>query len=137
VLFGLLAMPVVTLAGPEENSMGRGGLDQPGRRPLYEPSPNGSADPDDENVGWPGELLMLDEAPPEVAPAEADESFEFELDEADIEEFLDDHTFTEEQAPLFELFLSGTGDPATVWASLVNSLADAFLSYVMEEANTN
>ncbi len=82
-------------------------------------------------------MLMLDEAPPEDAPAEADESFEFELDEADIEEFLDDHTFTEEQAALFELFLSGTGDPATVWASLVNSLADAFLSYVMEEANTN
>ncbi len=134
---GLLAMPVVTLAGPEENSMGRGGLDQPGRRPLYDPSPDGSADPDDGNGGWPGELLMLDEAPPEDAPAEADEPVEFELDEADIEEFLEDHTFTEEQAALFELFLSGTGDSATVWANLVNSLADAYLSYVMEEADSD
>ncbi len=47
----LPAMPVVTLAGSEENSMGRGGLDQSGRRRLYEASPNGPADPDDGNGG--------------------------------------------------------------------------------------
>ncbi len=130
----LLAMPVVTLAGPEENGMGRGGLDQPGRRPLYEPSPDGSADPDDGDGGWPGDLLMLDEAPPEDTPAEADELFE--LDEADIEEFLASHTLTEEQNALLELFLSGMGDSATVWASLVNSLTNAFIAYVMEETDS-
>ena len=114
--------------------MGRGGLDQPGRRPLYEPSPDGSADPDEENGVGPGGLLMLDEAPPEDAPMESDESFE--LDEADVEEFLAGHDLTEEQQALLDLFLSGTGDPAAAWASLVNSLTDAFLAYVMEETDS-
>ena len=118
----------------EEISMGRGGLDQPGRRPLYEPSPDGSADPDEENGVGPGGLLMLDEAPPEDAPMEGDESFE--LDEADLEEFLAGHDLTEEQQALLDLFLSGTGDPAAAWASLVNSLTDAFLAYVMEETDS-
>jgi len=118
----------------EETSMGRGGLDQPGRRPLYEPSPDGSADPDEENGVGPDGLLMLDEAPPEDAPMEGDESFE--LDEADVEEFLAGHVLTEEQQALLDLFLSGTGDPAAAWASLVNSLTDAFLAYVMEETDS-
>jgi hypothetical protein len=65
------AMPVVTLAGSEENSMGRGGLDQSGRRRLYEASPNGPADPDDGNGGWLDELLAPDEALPEDAFEEA------------------------------------------------------------------
>jgi hypothetical protein len=77
---------------------------------------------------------MLDEAPPEDAPMEGDESFE--LDEADIEEFLAGHTLTEEQQALLDLFLSGTGDPAAVWASLVNSLTNAFLAYVMDETDS-
>ena len=114
--------------------MGRGGLDQPGRRPLYEPSPDGSADPDEENGVGPDGLLMLDEAPPEDAPMEDDEPFE--LDEADVEEFLEGHDLTEEQQALLDLFLSGTGDPAAPWASLVNSLTDAFLAYVMEETDS-
>ena len=114
--------------------MGRGGLDQPGRRPLYEPSPDGSADLDEENGVEPGGLLILDEAPPEDAPMEGDESFE--LDEADVEEFLAGHDLTEEQQALLDLFLSGTGDPAAAWASLVNSLTDAFLAYVMEETDS-
>ncbi len=137
MLFGLPAMPVITLAGSEENSMGRGGLDQSGRQRLYEVSPNGPADPDDGNGGWLDELLMPDEALPEDAPVEVDDPFEIELDEADIEEFLANHTITEEQAALLELFLSGIGDPDTVWASLVNSLTDAFIIYVTEEANSN
>ncbi len=66
----------------EEISMGRGGLDQPGRRPLYEPSPDGSADPDGEDEVGPDGLLMLDEASPEDVPMEDDEPFE--LDEADV-----------------------------------------------------
>jgi hypothetical protein len=131
------AMPVVTLAGSEENSMGRGGLDQSGRRRLHEVSPNGPADPNDGNGGWLDELLAPDEALPEDALAEADDSFKIELDEADVEEFLASHTLTDEQAALLALFLSGTGDPDTVWATLVNSLTDAFLSYVTEEDNPN
>ena len=114
--------------------MGRGGLDQPGRRPLYEPSPDGSADPDEEDGVGPGGLLMLDEAPPEDAPMEDDEPFE--LDEADVEEFLEGHDLTEEQQALLDLFLSGTGDPAAAWANLVNSLTDAYLAYVMEETDS-
>ncbi len=65
---------------------------------------------------------------------EGDESFE--LDEADVEEFLAGHDLTEEQQALLDLFLSGTGDTAAAWASLVNSLTDAFLAYVMEETDS-
>ncbi len=114
--------------------MGRGGLDQPGRRALYELSPDGSANPDEEDGVGPGGLLMLDEAPPEDAPMEDDEPFE--LDEADVEEFLEGHDLTEEQQALLDLFLSGTGDSAAAWASLVNSLTDAYLAYVMEETGS-
>ena len=114
--------------------MGRGGLDQPGRRALYEPSPDGSADLDEGDEAGPDGLLMLDEVPPEDAPMEGDESFE--LDEADIEEFLAGHTLTEEQQALLDLFLSGTGDSAAAWANLVNSLTDAYLAYVMEETDS-
>ncbi len=114
--------------------MGRGGLDQPGRRALYEPSPDGSADPDGENGAGPDGLLMLDEAPPGDVPMEDDELFE--LDEADIEEFLEGHDLTEEQQALLDLFLSGTGDPAAAWSNLVNSLTDAYLAYVMEETDS-
>ncbi len=114
--------------------MGRGGLDQPGRRALYEPRPGDSADPDEENGAGPDGLLMLDEAPPEDVPMEGDDLFE--LDEADIEEFLEGHDLTEEQQALLDLFLSGTGDPAAAWANLVNSLTDAYLAYVMEETDS-
>ena len=114
--------------------MGRGGLDQPGRRALYEPSPDGSADPDEEDGVGPGGPLMLDEVPPEDVPMEDDEPFE--LDEADVEEFPEGHDLTEEQQALLDLFLSGTGDPGAAWASLVNSLTDAFLAYVMEETDS-
>ena len=114
--------------------MGRGGLDQPGRRALYEPSPDGSADPDEEDGVGPDGLLMLDEVPPEDVPMEDDEPFE--LDEADVEEFLEGHDLTEEQQALLDLFLSGTGDSAAAWASLVNSLTDAYLAYVMEETDS-
>jgi hypothetical protein len=114
--------------------MGRGGLDQPGRRALYEPSPDGSADPDEENGVGPDGLLMLDEAPPGDVPMEDDEPLE--LDEADVEEFLEGHDLTEEQQALLDLFLSGMGDSAAAWANLVNSLMDAYLAYVMEETDS-
>jgi len=118
----------------EEVNMGRGGLDQPGRRALYEPSPDGSADPDEENGVGPDGLLMLDEAPPGDVPMEDDE---LELDEADVEEFLEGHDLTEEQQALLDLFLSGTGGSAAAWANLVNSLTDAYLAYVMEETDSD
>ena len=118
----------------EEISMGRGGLDQPGRRALYEPSPDSSADLDEGDEAGPDGLLMLDEVPPEDVSMNDDEPFE--LDEADIEEFLEGHDLTEEQQALLDLFLSGTGDSAAAWASLVNSLTDAYLAYVMEETDS-
>jgi hypothetical protein len=117
--------------------MGRGGLDQSSRRRPYEASPDSSADPEDGNGGWLDEPLAPDEALPEDALAEADDSFEVELEEVDVEEFLASHALTDEQAALLTLFLSGIGDPDTVWATLVNSLTDAFLSYVTEEDSSN
>ena len=114
--------------------MGRGGLDQPGRRALYEPSPDGSANLDEGDEAGPDGLLMLDEVPPEDVSMDDDEPFE--LDEADIEEFLEGHDLTEEQQALLDLFLSGTGDSAAAWASLVNSLTDAYLAYVMEDTDS-
>jgi hypothetical protein len=63
-LIVLPTMHVITLAGWEENSMGRGGLDQPGRCRLFEVGPSGADDPDEGD-----EPLMVDEAPPEDAPA--------------------------------------------------------------------
>jgi hypothetical protein len=114
--------------------MGRGGLDQPGRRALYEPRPDGLVEPDEGDEAGPDGLLMLDEVPPEDVPMGDDEPFE--LDEADVEEFLEGHVLTEEQQALLDLFLSGTGDSAAAWASLVNSLTDAYLAYVMEETDS-
>jgi hypothetical protein len=121
----LPAMPVVTLAGPEGDSMGNP-LE---RRRLFEANSSSAGDPDDG-----ADPLLVGEAPPEDAPVEDEESFE--LDESDIEEFLAGHNLTEEQHALLELFLSGTGDPATVWASLVSSLTNAFLAYVMDETDS-
>ena len=121
----LSATPVVTLAGPEGNSMGNP-LE---RRRLFEANSSSAGDPDDGT-----DPLLVGEAPPEDAPVEDDESFE--LDESDIEEFLAGHTLTEEQHALLELFLSGTGDSATVWASLVSSMTNAFLAYVMDETDS-
>jgi hypothetical protein len=123
-------MPVITLAGSEENSMGRGELDQPGRGHLYEIRPSGPDDPDEG-----GELLILDEALPEDAPAGAGAPLVIEPTEEDVEEFLASHTPTEEQAALLELFQSGTGDPEAAWASLVDSLTDSFALYMNEQFN--
>ncbi len=125
MLFVLSATPVVTLAGPEGDSMGNP-LE---RRRLFEANSSSAGNPDDG-----ADPLLVGEAPPEDAPVEDEESFE--LDESDIEEFLAGHNLTEEQHALLELFLSGTGDPATVWASLVSSLTNAFLAYVMDETNS-
>jgi hypothetical protein len=115
--------------------MGRGGLDQSGRRRLYEVDPSGPAEPDNEDWGWLDELLMSDESLPEDAPAEADGPLVIEPTEADVEEFLASHTATEEQVALLELLQSGIGDSETVWANMVDSLTDSFVLYMTGEAN--
>ena len=46
----VLAMPVVTLAGPEEDSMGRGGRARPRRQRLGEVDVNGPVDLTDEEL---------------------------------------------------------------------------------------
>ncbi len=125
-LIVLPTMPVITLAGSEENSMGRGGLDQPGRRRLFEAKPSGADDPDDGD-----EPLMMGEAPPEDAPADA--PLVIVPTEDDVEGFLAGHTLTGEQTALLELFQSGTGDPEAAWASLVDSLTASFALHMIEQ----
>jgi hypothetical protein len=117
--------------------MGRGGLDQSRRKHPCEVDPSGPVDPDDEDWGWLEDLLMPDETPPEDAPAGADGPPEVEISEADIEEFLVNHTAMEEQVALLELFHAGIGDTDAVWANLVDSLTDSFILYMAEEANPN
>ncbi len=84
MLFVLSATPVVTLAGPEGDSMGNP-LE---RRRLFEANSSDAGDPDDGT-----DPLLVSETPPEDAPVEDEASFE--LDEADIEEFLAGHNLTE------------------------------------------
>jgi hypothetical protein len=121
-------MPVITLAGSEENSMGRGGLDQSGRRRLFETKPSGADDPDDGD-----EPLLVGEAPPEDGPT--DETLVILPTEADVQEFLAGHTPTEEQAALLELFQSGMGDSEAIWATLMDSLTDSFALFMTEQFN--
>ena len=125
-LIVLPTMPVITLAGSEENSMGRGGLDQPGRRRIFEAKPSGADNPDDGD-----EPLMMGEAPPEDAPADA--PLVIVPTEDDVEGFLAGHTLTGEQAALLELYQSGEGDPEAAWASLVDSLTASFALHMIEQ----
>jgi hypothetical protein len=118
-------MPVITLAGSEENSMGRGGLDQPGRRRLFEANPSGAGDPDDGD-----EPLMVGEAPPEDDPAEV---LLIVPTEEDVEGFLAGHIYTEEQTALLELAQSGEGDSEVAWASLVDSLTASFALHMIDQ----
>ncbi len=118
-------MPVITLAGSEENSMGRGGLDQPGRRRLFEANPSGAGDPEDGD-----EQLMVGEAPPEDNPAEV---LLIVPTEEDVEGFLAGHVYTEEQTALLELAQSGEGDPEAAWASLVDSLTASFTLHMLDQ----
>ncbi len=127
-LIVLPTMPVITLAGSEGNSMGRGGLDQPGRRRLFEANPNGVDDPDDGE-----DPLLVGEAPLEDAPA--DELLVIVPTEDDIQEFLAGHTPTEEQAALFELYQTGTGDSEAIWETLMDSLTESFALFMTDQFN--
>ncbi len=53
--------------------------------------------------------------------------------ETDVQEFLAGHTPTEEQAALFELYQSGTGDSETIRATLMDSLTDSFALFMTEQ----
>jgi hypothetical protein len=71
--------------------------------------------------------------PPEDAPT--DEPLVIVPTEADVQEFLAGHTPTEEQAALFELYQSGTGDSETIWATLMDSLTDSFALFMTKQFN--
>ncbi len=124
-LIVLPTMPVVTLAGSEDNSMGRGGLDRPGRRHLFEAKPSGADDPEDGD-----EPLMVGKAPLEDSP---DDVLLIVPTEEDVEGFLAGHTFTEEQTALLELFQSGEGDSEAAWTSLVDSLTASFALHMIDQ----
>ena len=119
------AMPVITLAGLEENSMGQGVLDQPGRRRLFEANLNGVDDPDNGE-----DPLLAGETPPEDDPTEV---LLIVPTEEDVEGFLAGHVYTEEQTALLELAQSGEGDPEAAWASLVDSLTASFALHMIDQ----
>jgi hypothetical protein len=124
-LIVLPTMPVITLAGSEGNSMGRGGVDPPGRRRLFEANPSSAGDPDDGD-----EPLLVGEAPLEDDPAEV---LLIVPTEEDVEGFLAGHVYTEEQTALLELAQSGEGDPEAAWASLVDSLTASFALHMLDQ----
>ena len=142
------AMPVVTLAGPEEDSMGRGGRARPRRQRLYEVDVNEPMDLTDEDWWWLEGLPALgtapledapqeDEAPPEDAPGEANDPPEVEPIEVDLGEFQATHTATDEQIAPLHQFITGAGDPATIWENLLASMMDSIALSVAEEADPN
>ena len=142
------AMPVVTLAGLEENGMGRGGRARPRRQRLYEVDVNEPVDLTDEDWWWleglpalgtapPEDAPQEDENPPEDAPGEANDPPEVELIEVDLGEFLATHTATDEQIALLHQFITGAGDPATIWENLLASMMDSIALSVAEEADSN
>jgi hypothetical protein len=114
-------MPVITLAGPEGNSMGNP-LE---RRRLFAANPSGTGDPDDEV-----DPLLVGEAPPEDDPPE---ELVIEPTEEDVEGFLATHIYTEEQAAWFELAQSGEEGSEAAWASLVDSLTASFALHMIEQ----
>ena len=147
------AMPVVTLAGSEEDGMGRGGRARPRRQRLYEVDVNGPMDLTDEDWWWleglpalgtvppedvpPEDAPQEDGTPPEDAPGEANDPPEVEPIEVDLGEFLATHTATDEQIALLHQFITGAGDPATIWENLLASMMDSIALSVAEEADSN
>ena len=140
------AMPVVTLAGSEEDGMGRGGRARPRRQRLYEVDVNGPVDLTDEDWWWleglpalgtapPEDALPEDGTPPEDAPGEANDPPEVEPIEVDLGEFLANHTATDEQVALLHQFITGAGDPNTIWENLLASMMDSIALSVAEDAD--
>ncbi len=129
-----------------ENSMGRGG--RPRKQRLYEVDFNEPVDLTDEDWWWleglpalgtapPEDVPEEDEAPPEDAPVEADDPPEAEPIEVDLGEFLATHTATDEQVALLHQFITGAGDPATIWENLLSSMMGSIALSVAEDASPN
>jgi hypothetical protein len=147
----VLAMPVVTLAGPEEDSMGRGGRARPRRQRLGEVDTSGPVDLTDVDWWWLEGLPALGAAPPggappedasqedgppsEDAPGEANDPPEVEPIEIDLGEFLATHTATDEQVALLHQFITGAGDPNAIWENLLASMMDSIALSVAEDAD--
>ncbi len=85
----------------------------------------------------PNDIPVEDEAPPEDAPAGADDPPEVKPIEVDLEEFLATHTATNEQVALLHHFITGAGDPTTIWDNLLASMMDSIALSVAEDANPN
>jgi hypothetical protein len=128
--------------------MGRGGRARPRRQCLYEVDVNEPVDLTDEDWWWleglpalgtapPEDAPQEDEAPPEVAPVEANDPPEVEPIEVDLGEFLATHTATDEQIALLHQFITGAGDPDTIWENLLASMMDSIALSVAEEADSN
>jgi hypothetical protein len=120
-LIAFPAMPVITLAGPEGNSMGNP-LE---RRRLFEANSSGAGDSDDGD-----DPLLVGEAPPEDDPPE---ELLIVPTEEDVEEFLAGYTYTEEQAAWLELAQSGEEGSEAAWASLVDSLTASFALHMIDQ----
>jgi hypothetical protein len=128
--------------------MGRGGRARPRRQRLYEVDLNEPVVLTAEDWWWleglpapeaapPDNIQVEDKAPPEDAPTGADDPPEVELIEVDLGEFLATHTATDEQVALLHQFITGAGDPATIWENLVASMMDSIAFSVAEDANPN
>ncbi len=128
--------------------MGRGGRARPRRQRLYEVVINEPVDLTDEDWWWleglpalgtapPEDVPQEDETPPEDAPVEANDPPEVEPIEVDLGEFLATHTATDKQFALPHQFITGAGDPATIWENLLSSMMDSIALSVAEDANPN
>ena len=73
--------------------------------------------------------------PPGDEPAEADAPPEVEPIEVDLGEFLANHTATDEQVALLNQFITGAGDPNTIWENLLASMMDSIALSVAEDAD--
>ncbi len=95
------------------------------RRRLFEANSSGAGDPEEGD-----DPLLVGEAPPEGDPIE---ELLIVPTEEDVEEFLADHVYTEEQAAWLELAQSGEEGSEAAWASLVDSLTASFALHMIEQ----
>jgi hypothetical protein len=122
--------------------MGRGSRARPRRRRFHEVDINQPVDLNDKDWWWleglpvpdatpPEDVPVEAETPPEDMPAEADDPPEVEHIDVDLEEFLATHTATDDQ------FITGAGDPSTIWVNLLASMMESISLSVVEDANAN
>ncbi len=131
--------------------MGRGGRARPRRQRPCEIDVNGPVDLTDEDWWWleglpalraappgdvpPEDTPQEDGTPPEDAAGEVNDPPEVEPIEVDLEEFLATHTATDEQIALLHQFITGAGDPNTIWENLLASMMDSIALSVAEDAD--